>query len=107
MKKNKIKNIENANLMIEQSFLNSKKLINEGETEDYLASQRVDKKIGDSDIQSGNINVKFCSQCGKTNEGVTQPHGRFCGDCGAFKIMAEAWTPDHKEVRTFAFVPRK
>jgi hypothetical protein len=77
------------------------------ETEKFIKSQRDDKKIGDSDISSGAINCKFCSQCGKTNDGVTNPQGKFCGDCGAYKIMAESFTPDHKEVTTFAFVPRK
>ena len=43
----------------------------------------------------------------KTNDGVTNPHEKFCADCGAYKVMADAFTPDHKEVKTFAFVPRK
>lgn len=55
----------------------------------------------------GDVNCKYCSQCGKTNEGVTEPHQKFCADCGAIKIMAEGYLPNHQKVTTFAFVPRK
>ena len=84
-----------------------KKFNEDKETEEFIRNQRDDKKLGDSDITSGAVNCKFCSQCGKTNDGVTNPHEKFCADCGAYKVMADAFTPDHKEVKTFAFVPRK
>lgn len=48
--------------------------------------------------------VKYCSQCGKTNEGVTEPYKKFCTSCGAKKILAQGYL-DHKLVQTIGFYP--